>query len=77
MLQVTVSLIDKRKTHLIFKVSFFLVDAETTLVDFRLSKGDGLEFKRHFLAVRAALKPFIKRAPSMSPFPLPEVNSTP
>lgn len=31
------------------------------LVDFRLSKGDGLEFKRHFVKIKAQLKDIIER----------------
>ncbi|XP_064029315.1 serine/threonine-protein kinase Chk1 isoform X2 [Pogoniulus pusillus] len=52
--QVTISTTDKRSNKLIFKVN--LVEMESKiLVDFRLSKGDGLEFKRHFLKIKAKL----------------------
>ncbi|XP_062450552.1 serine/threonine-protein kinase Chk1 [Rhea pennata] len=52
--QVTVSTTDRRNNKLIFKVN--LVEMESKiLVDFRLSKGDGLEFKRHFLKIKAKL----------------------
>ncbi|NWR62285.1 CHK1 kinase, partial [Bucorvus abyssinicus] len=52
--QVTISTTDRRNNKLIFKVN--LVEMESKiLVDFRLSKGDGLEFKRHFLKIKGKL----------------------
>lgn len=52
--QVTVSTTDRRNNKLIFKINFVEMD-EKILVDFRLSKGDGLEFKRHFLKIKGKL----------------------
>ncbi|KAB0370149.1 hypothetical protein FD755_018111 [Muntiacus reevesi] len=52
--QVTVSTTDRRNNKLIFKVNLVEMD-EKILVDFRLSKGDGLEFKRHFLKIKGKL----------------------
>ncbi|XP_062949907.1 serine/threonine-protein kinase Chk1 isoform X3 [Cynocephalus volans] len=52
--QVTVSTTDRRNNKLIFKVNLVEMD-EKILVDFRLSKGDGLEFKRHFLQIKGKL----------------------
>ncbi|KAG5283893.1 hypothetical protein AALO_G00020730 [Alosa alosa] len=49
--QVTVSTNDRRNNKLIYKVYFLDVD-EGTLVDFRLSRGDGLEFKRYFVKIK-------------------------
>ncbi|XP_053125791.1 serine/threonine-protein kinase Chk1 isoform X2 [Hemicordylus capensis] len=52
--QVTISTTDRRNNKLIFKAN--LVEMEDKiLVDFRLSKGDGLEFKRHFLKIKGKL----------------------
>ncbi|XP_077160979.1 serine/threonine-protein kinase Chk1 [Paroedura picta] len=52
--QVTISTMDRRNNKLIFKAN--LVEMEDKiLVDFRLSKGDGLEFKRHFLKIKGKL----------------------
>ncbi|KAM6107757.1 LOW QUALITY PROTEIN: serine/threonine-protein kinase Chk1 [Pterocles gutturalis] len=52
--QVTIATTDRRNNQLIFKVN--LVEMESRiLVDFRLSKGDGLEFKRHFLKIKGKL----------------------
>nr|Q6DE87.2 RecName: Full=Serine/threonine-protein kinase Chk1; AltName: Full=CHK1 checkpoint homolog; AltName: Full=Checkpoint kinase-1; Short=xChk1 [Xenopus laevis] len=49
--EVTLSTTDRRNNKLIFKVN--LVEMEDRiLLDFRLSKGDGLEFKRHFLKIK-------------------------
>ncbi|KAM9369981.1 serine/threonine-protein kinase Chk1 [Phaethornis superciliosus] len=56
--QVTISTTDRRNNQLLFKVS--LVEMESKiLVDFRLSKGDGLEFKRHFLKIKGKLSDII------------------
>ncbi|XP_014816529.1 PREDICTED: serine/threonine-protein kinase Chk1 [Calidris pugnax] len=56
--QVTISTTDRRNNKLIFKVN--LVEMESKiLVDFRLSKGDGLEFKRHFLKIKGKLSDVI------------------
>ncbi|XP_063292928.1 serine/threonine-protein kinase Chk1 [Pelobates fuscus] len=52
--QVTLSTMDRRNNKLIFKVSVFEME-ERILLDFRLSKGDGLEFKRHFLKIKKKL----------------------
>lgn len=52
--QVTVSTYDKRNSKLIFKVHLLEMD-QRVLLDFRLSKGDGLEFKRHFLKIKQKL----------------------
>ncbi|NWW98994.1 CHK1 kinase, partial [Caloenas nicobarica] len=56
--QVTVSTTDRRNNKLIFKVN--LVEMESrVLLDFRLSKGDGLEFKRHFLKIKGKLSDIV------------------
>ncbi|KAI4074790.1 checkpoint kinase 1 [Homo sapiens] len=52
--QVTISTTDRRNNKLIFKVNLLEMD-DKILVDFRLSKGDGLEFKRHFLKIKGKL----------------------
>ncbi|XP_053703367.1 serine/threonine-protein kinase Chk1 [Synchiropus splendidus] len=52
--QVTVSTLDKRNNKLIFKV-FLLEMNQRILLDFRLSKGDGLEFKRLFVKIKQKL----------------------
>jgi len=58
--QVTIFTTDKRQKKLSIKVN--LIDmSPSLLVDFRLSKGDGLEFKRHFLKIKAQLKDIIDR----------------
>lgn len=46
--------------HLVFKVNIIDMDAKI-LVDFRLSKGCGLEFKRRFLKIKSALEDVILR----------------
>ncbi|XP_075460458.1 serine/threonine-protein kinase Chk1 isoform X2 [Ascaphus truei] len=52
--QMTISTTDRRNNKLIFKVNLVEMD-ERILLDFRLSKGDGLEFKRHFLKIKKKL----------------------
>ncbi|XP_041030511.1 serine/threonine-protein kinase Chk1 [Carcharodon carcharias] len=56
--QVTISTMDRRNNKLIFKVNLIEMN-ERILVDFRLSKGDGLEFKRHFVAIKHKLSDII------------------
>ncbi|XP_048471630.1 serine/threonine-protein kinase Chk1 isoform X1 [Rhincodon typus] len=56
--QVTISTMDRRNNKLIFKANFIEMN-ERILVDFRLSKGDGLEFKRHFVGIRHKLSDII------------------
>ncbi|XP_077447820.1 serine/threonine-protein kinase Chk1 [Stigmatopora argus] len=52
--QVTLSTLDKRNNKLIFKVHLLEMN-KMVLLDFRLSKGDGLEFKRLFLRIKQKL----------------------
>lgn len=56
--QVTLSTTDRRNNKLIFKVNLVEMD-ERILLDFRLSKGDGLEFKRHFLKIKKKLEDIV------------------
>lgn len=58
--QLTIFTTDRRQKKLSIKVN--LIEMNTSLlVDFRLSKGDGLEFKRHFVKIKAQLKDIIER----------------
>ncbi|XP_043462969.1 serine/threonine-protein kinase grp [Leptopilina heterotoma] len=59
---ITISTVDRRKMPLVFKASIHDMDGRI-LVDFRLSKGCGLEFKRRFLKIKADLKDIITRGP--------------
>ncbi|XP_019940880.2 serine/threonine-protein kinase Chk1 [Paralichthys olivaceus] len=52
--QVTLSTLDKRNNKLIFKVHLLEMN-NRVLLDFRLSKGDGLEFKRLFVKIKQKL----------------------
>ncbi|KAM4620929.1 serine/threonine-protein kinase Chk1 isoform 1-T2 [Polymixia lowei] len=56
--EVTVSTLDKRNNKLIFKVHVLELN-QRVLLDFRLSKGDGLEFKRLFLKIKQKLSDII------------------
>ncbi|XP_013783485.1 serine/threonine-protein kinase Chk1-like [Limulus polyphemus] len=63
--QITVTTQDRRKMMLTFKAN--LIEMTDILVDFRLSRGDGLEFKRHFLVIRNLLHDIIVKGPIMWP----------
>lgn len=54
----TISTIDRRKIQLIFKINLIEMN-NTVLVDFRLSKGDGIEFKRSFIQIKKLLTDII------------------
>ncbi|TRY99636.1 hypothetical protein DNTS_004827 [Danionella cerebrum] len=56
--QATISTMDRRNNKLIFMVHFLEME-DRILVDFRLSKGDGLEFKRIFLKLKLKLSDII------------------
>ncbi|XP_012534184.2 serine/threonine-protein kinase grp [Monomorium pharaonis] len=58
---ITISTVDRRKMSLIFKVNFIEMNGNI-LVDFRLSKGDGLEFKRAFIKIRCAMEDVILKS---------------
>ncbi|RWS23413.1 serine/threonine-protein kinase Chk1-like protein [Leptotrombidium deliense] len=60
---ITISATDKRKMPLVFKASIIEVTSEEILVDFRLSRGDGIEFKRHFLRLRDGMQHIIVKTP--------------
>nr|XP_054760286.1 serine/threonine-protein kinase Chk1-like [Lytechinus pictus]XP_054760289.1 serine/threonine-protein kinase Chk1-like [Lytechinus pictus] len=64
--QVTISTLDKRKNQLTFKANLLEMDKKV-LVDFRLSKGDGLEFKKHFLKIKDKLPSIIVKGPPLMP----------
>lgn len=55
---ITISTTDTRRMPLIFKTNFIEMDGRL-LLDFRLSKGCGIEFKRKFMKIRNALKNII------------------
>ncbi|XP_059813226.1 serine/threonine-protein kinase Chk1-like [Hypanus sabinus] len=64
--QVTISTVDRRNNKLIFKVNLIEMN-ERILVDFRLSKGDGLEFKRHFVTIKHKLSDIIYTQKILTP----------
>jgi len=49
---ITISTLDRRKLQLIFKANLIDMDGKI-LLDFRLSKGCGLDFKRKFVRIKA------------------------
>lgn len=59
---VTVSTMDRRKLQLIFKANPIEMDGKL-LLDFRLSKGCGLEFKRSFVKIKQCLGDIIIKGP--------------
>ncbi|XP_034256073.1 serine/threonine-protein kinase grp [Thrips palmi] len=72
---ITITTVDRRKMQLIFKSSVIDMDGKT-LLDFRLSKGCGLEFKRLFLKIRTALGDAVLKGPVMWPIAI-ATNSVP
>lgn len=54
----TISTVDRRKIQLVFKINLIEM-SENVLVDFRLSKGDGIEFKRRFIQIKKSLADII------------------
>jgi hypothetical protein len=46
---------DKRRTELVFKMNVFNIPVAKIMADFRLSKGDGIEFKRKSVEIRDRL----------------------
>lgn len=57
---ITVSTVDRRKIQLVFKINLIAMD-DKILVDFRLSKGDGIEFKRRFVEIKRSLADIISK----------------
>lgn len=58
MLQFTVTTTDQR---LVFKSNVIPMNHQT-LIDFRLSRGCGLEFKRHFVSIKNTMSTLIEVA---------------
>lgn len=61
---VTVSTMDRRGGSLVFKATLIEMDKKV-LLDFRLSKGDGIEFKRRFTRIRRNMEHLIMKGPIM------------
>ncbi|XP_017886300.1 serine/threonine-protein kinase grp isoform X1 [Ceratina calcarata] len=59
---ITIQTVDRRKMPLFFKANIVEMDGKI-LVDFRLSKGCGLEFKRKFVKIKSFLEDIILKGP--------------
>lgn len=59
---ITISTVDRRKMPLVFKANIIEMDGKI-LVDFRLSKGCGIEFKRRFVKIKSMLEDIILKGP--------------
>lgn len=59
---VTIYTVDSRKVQLTFKAQLLEMDGKI-LLDFRLSKGCGLEFKRIFVKLKTSLSDIIEKSP--------------
>lgn len=55
---ITVSTVDRRKIQLVFKINIVEMN-NNILIDFRLSKGDGIEFKRRFVQIKKTLNDIV------------------
>lgn len=59
---ITISTVDRRKMPLVFKANIIDMDGKI-LLDFRLSKGCGLEFKRRFVKIKSMLEDIVMKGP--------------
>ena len=59
---VTICTRDKRGGLLVFKATLIEMDKQV-LMDFRLSRGDGIEFKRHFIKIKMTMETLIVKGP--------------
>ncbi|XP_014667982.1 PREDICTED: serine/threonine-protein kinase Chk1-like isoform X2 [Priapulus caudatus] len=67
--EVTITTRDRRNVPLVFKAHLLDMNSNI-LLDFRLSKGDGIEFKRHFLKIKRKLTAIVNvKAPITWPSP--------
>jgi len=57
---------DRRGYPLVMRISLFQLKPEYLLVDFRRSRGDGIEFKRIFKSIREQLADIISTPPSIA-----------
>uniref|UniRef100_A0A1A9WF05 non-specific serine/threonine protein kinase n=1 Tax=Glossina brevipalpis TaxID=37001 RepID=A0A1A9WF05_9MUSC len=72
---ITISTIDRRKLRLIFQAYIIEMDGKI-LLDFRLSKGCGLEFKRRFIKIKEYMANVVLRGPVTWPIAI-ATNSVP
>ncbi|EDW90248.1 serine/threonine-protein kinase grp [Drosophila yakuba] len=72
---VTISTVDRNKLRLLFKAHIIEMDGKI-LVDCRLSKGCGLEFKRRFIKIKNALEDIVLKGPTTWPIAI-ATNSVP
>lgn len=68
----TITTTDQR---LVFKSNIIPMNHQT-LMDFRLSRGCGLEFKRHFVAIKNSMSQIISKGPLTWPVAM-ATNSIP
>ena len=61
---------DRRGAKLVFRMSFIQLEGRI-LIDFRLSRGCGLEFKRHFAKIKENSKEIIAGGPVLWPALIP------
>ncbi|KAF4523457.1 hypothetical protein B566_EDAN008866 [Ephemera danica] len=71
----TITTVDKRKMQLVFKANLIEMDNKI-LLNFRLSKGCGLDFKRIFVHIKNSLTEIILKGPVMWPIAI-ATNSVP
>ncbi|GFG38350.1 hypothetical protein Cfor_05695 [Coptotermes formosanus] len=69
----TITTVDKRNMRLVFKAAVLDMDGKT-LLDFRLSKGCGLEFKRHFVTIKQHLEDIVLKGPVTWPIAMATNN---
>lgn len=72
---ITISTMDRRKLQLVFKAHIIEMDGKI-LLDFRLSKGCGLEFKRRFIKIKQQMEDVLLKGPITWPIAI-ATNSVP
>ncbi len=70
-MQLTLETKDKRGAQLVIKCSFFTIDTRLLMVDFRLSRGCGLEFKKRYRDIKSGCSAIVDKAPAMWPAVIP------
>jgi len=60
----TIKCLDRRGMQLVFKATMIELEKQV-LLDFRLSRGDGIEFKRRFTEIKQSMEHLVAKHPIM------------
>jgi len=73
LISITISTVDRRKMILVFKANVIEMGNQV-LLDFRLSRGDGLEFKKSFMRIKQQLNDIELKGPITWPLAVNNIN---